>query len=490
MKPKSSTIFSRIILLIAGLITALGAVFVVITYIVATNYYESSTQLLNKDVAGHIAEFTAPFNAQGLNKRKADSVFHDAMVLSPNSEVYFLDTTGAVIDYYEKSKQPSIRLWNVSLDIVRRHIAAGNQDYIKGPDPRDPAKPKIFSAAEVRRGDKKLGYIYVILASSEARQVASMLLSNHVIILSIVTFSCIIVLSLLLSFLYVRRIQRRFNRVVDVLERFQQGDYDARFKIHRQDGLGPIKSAFNTMADMLVYHINRLTKSEADRKAFITGITHDLRNPLSVAGGYAETLLIKGADGGLTTSQSQEYTQLILQKLRQVEHLVEQLHELSAMESPAFSPHREPFMFSEVLNEIAHNFQPGADAKSITIDCERCEDDAYINADISMMERVIQNLMANAVSYSPEKSSIVAELSREGAMLVFSVKNKSPLLPARFLNWLSSNSADTVMDSFPEKPAIGLTIVKRILQLHDYRLSVTQQQSELQFEIMMEIVKV
>ena len=490
MKPKSSTIFSHIILLIVGLISALGAVFVLITYIVATNYYESSTQLLNKDVAGHIAEFTAPFGAHGLNKQKADSVFHDAMVLSPNSEVYFLDTAGAVIDYHQSSEQPGIRQWKLPLENIRKHLAAGNKDYIKGPDPRDPAKPKIFSAAEVRSGDKKLGYIYVILASSEARTVAAMLLSNHVIILSIIAFSCIIVLSLLLSFLYVRRIQQRFNRVVDVLERFQKGDFEARFKIHAQDGLGPIKGAFNTMADMLVYHINRLTKSEADRKAFITGITHDLRNPLSIAGGYAETLLIKGADGSLTQLQEQEYLQLILQKLRQVEHLVEQLHELSAMESPAFRPHREPFLFSELLNEIVQNFRPAADARSIIIDCERCKDDAYVDADISMMERVIQNLMANSVAYSPEKSRITAELSRRGEALVFSVKNISSVLPEPFLKWLGSDDADAVLDSFPEKPAIGLTIVKRILRLHQYRLQVTQQASQLQFEISMKVLKV
>ncbi len=490
MKPKSLTLFSRIILFVAGIITALAVVFVALTYIVATNYYESSTQLLNKDVAAHIAEFTSPFNAQGLNKRKADSVFHDAMVLSPNSEVYFLDTGGAVIDYYEKSKKPSIRLWKVSLEPVRRHIAAGNEDYIKGPDPRDPDKPKIFSAAEVVRNGRKLGYIYVILASSEARQVASMLLSNHVIILSIVAVSCIIVLSLLLSSLYVRRIQRRFTRVLDVLERFQQGDFDARFTIHRQDGLGPIKGAFNTMADMLVYHINRLTKSEADRKAFIAGITHDLRAPLSAAGGYAETLSMKRSDGSLTPQQGEEYSGLVLQKIHQLEHMVAQLYELSSMDSVAFEPKREPFMFSELLQEIAEGFRMQADTKGITVNCEDCKDDAYVNADIGMMERVMQNLLANAVAYSPHKEIVTAELSREGSLLVFSIRNRCTHLPAELLAWLNAQDGNDAPTANTGRPSIGLTIVKRILQLHHYPLRVMEYDSHIRFEIRMEVVAV
>ena len=74
MKPKTSTIFSRIILLVGALITGLAVVFVIITYFVANSYYESSTQLLNKDVAAHIAEFAEPFKSDGLDKRRAGHV--------------------------------------------------------------------------------------------------------------------------------------------------------------------------------------------------------------------------------------------------------------------------------------------------------------------------------------------------------------------------------------------------------------------------------
>lgn len=487
MKPKGTTVFSRIIWLVAAFIAGLGLVFVIITYIVATKYYESSTQLLNKDVAVHIARFTAPFNTHGLDHRKADSVFHDAMVLSPNSEVYFLDTTGKVIDYH--ASEHRIRQWEVSLEPVRNFIASRGQTYIKAADPRDPEQPKIFSAAEVVRGGRKLGYIYVILASSEARSVAALLLNNHVIVLSIAALICVMALSLLLSFLYVRRIQTRFNRVVDVLDRFQGGDFEARFQVHAEDSLGPIKSAFNTMADLLVYHINRLTKSEADRKAFIAGITHDIRNPLSIAGGYAETLLIKSHGGDLAQNQMTDYMQLMLQKVRQVEHLVEQLHELSALESVTFEPKREPFLFSELLQEVVQSFRQQASEKQIDFDCQRCHSNAFVFADIGMIERVIQNLVSNAVAYADEHSTITVLLSQVEEELCFTIRNFGPPLPPSLLQWLKEDNA-TVYSPVPNTTSLGLSIVRRILRSHGYTLAAGNQDGVVTVEVRMTIHQV
>ncbi len=489
MTLKRPPIFTRIMLLVAALITVLGAVFIVITYIVATNFYASTTQLLNKDVATHIARFTAPFGKNGLDTKKADSVFHNAMVLSPNAEVYFLDNAGKVI-YFHESPEP-VLLKQIPLAAIKKHIASAGQDFIKAPDPRDPDNEKIFSAAEVTMDGKMLGYIFVILGGSDARTVASHLLSNHVTTLSLTALACVIILSLIVSFWYVRRIQRRFNRVVEVMERFQKGDMKARFKIKEQDELLPIKKAFNTMSERLVYQINRLTKSESDRKAFIAGVTHDLRTPLSIVGGYAETLVMKQTEGSLTTAQQQEYIHLMLQKVRQIENMVNQLHDLAALESVSFEPTKEPFMISELVQEIVQNFRLPSEAKNIVIDCDRCNSDAFINADISMMERVIQNLLVNAVAYSPKNQKITVELKEVKNALLLSIKNKTAPLPEVLLQWLNNPDAPpSAPEVYPSKTSIGLAIVKRILQLHHIPLKVREKGGEVIFEMELETVAI
>jgi methyl-accepting chemotaxis protein len=313
MKEQNFGIFRRITILVFSLITILGILFIAITHFATVNYHQASTQLLNKDVAAHIAKFTSPFENGTVNKQKADSVFHNAMVLSPSSEVYFLDTAGKVVAFHASKKE--IKRWRIPLDNINRYILSKGNEYLKAPDPRDPTHSKIFSAAEVYGNKKKLGYIYVILGSQTSESVISMLLSTHISNLAIKAFAAIIVLSILISLFYLTRIRRSFNRLTTVLQRFEGGDYEARFPVNDQDDLAPVTSAFNKMADLLSRTISSLTRSEKERKDMIAVISHDLRTPLAIARGYSETLLIKKEKEEISNEQRQEYLQLIVQKI-------------------------------------------------------------------------------------------------------------------------------------------------------------------------------
>lgn len=414
MKPKKFTIFRRISIVTFAFITGMCLLFMAITYLSTTNFHQASTQLLNKDVAAHIAVFTSPFETDGINLRKADSVFQNAMVLSPSVEVYFLDTTGKVIAFH--APKNSIQLWNLPLENIKKLIDSHGTQYVKGPDPKEPDNPKIFSAAEVKGKDKNLGFIYVILGSNKS--ITNMLYASYFGSLLVKVFCVIIALSLIFSFIYLNRFQQSFNRILVVLDKFQNGDLDARFTTKEHDELSPVTSAFNKMADLLVYNINRLTKSEKERKDFIVNISHDLRTPLSIARGYTETLLIKNDKQETTKQQQQEFMQLVLNKIGQVDHMVKQLFELSKMESVDFTPKKEPFIFSEILTEIITTLTPAMAEKDLELDCSRCRDTSWINADIAMMERVVQNLLVNAIKYTPQNGSIDISLEKQNEQLL------------------------------------------------------------------------
>ena len=171
-------IFRRIYIVVFLLIALLGLLFIGVTWLATTSFYAASTQLLNKDVAAHIAKFTSPYGREGFDRQKADSVFSPAMVISPSAEVYFLDTTGRVI--YFHGAPAEIHQWQVSVDPLQRYIQSGGLHYMSGPDPRDPEHPKIFSAAGVEGGSGRLGYIYVILGNQQYRSVTQMLVNSRV----------------------------------------------------------------------------------------------------------------------------------------------------------------------------------------------------------------------------------------------------------------------------------------------------------------------
>lgn len=453
-------IFRRIYIVAVLLIAVLGLLFISVTYIATISFYAASTQLLNKDVAAHIARFTSPYGPDGIDRKKADSVFYQAMVINPSAEVYFLDTTGQVIYFHGENSE--IHNWKVDIAPLRRYLESGGLRYINGPDPRDPGHPKIFSAAKVQGDRGTLGYIYVILWDRKYRSLMQLLVKNRVtpVVLGAAIF--ILAVSLVMTLWYIRRIRRRLEGMIEVLNRFREGDFAARFSERTQDELGLITGSFNLMADLLGENIHRLTVSERERTDFMVNISHDLRTPLAVARGYLETLLLKR--GRLSEEQEKEYMAMAVNKMRQVDKMVGQLFELSKMESINFEVHRELFVFSEILQEVMGTVVNGWKGDLV---CENCTDSACVDADISMMERVVQNLLVNAIAYTREGGRIEIWIERAEPRIGVHISNEGEPLAEDLLKWANGKT-----DVRPNKSAIGLMIVRRALALHAFEFDV------------------
>jgi len=266
--------------------------------------------------------------------------------------------------------------------------------------------------------------------------------------------------------------------MIDVLEKFEAGDFTARFEIKNDDELAPVTHAFNKMADLLSYNINSLTKAEQERKDFIANVSHDLKTPLAIARGFTETLLIKKEGGDLSEQQRQEYVQLILVKIEQVETMVKQLFELSKIEAAEFKAHKEPFVLSEIAQETITTFQLMAQEKEVKLICAQCQYHVWINADIHMMERIVQNLVDNAVKSTTKGGKILAYLEVENKELIFRIDNTGDPLPEDLLNWINNlNGQDSLSMARPAKLGLGLLIVQKMLYMHGTTLKASAKDS-------------
>jgi signal transduction histidine kinase len=467
MKTKTFPLFSRVLLMVFTLITVLCLTFVFISYLSVVHFYQASTQLLNKDVAAHIAKFTSPFDHGELNKQKADSVFYQAMVVSPSVEVYFLDTTGRVI--YFHGARNDVREQVISMESIREYLNHKGQIYIKGPDPRDPSDPKIFSAATVQSSSGIIGYIYVILGSTEYRSVTNLIFKSHAAGLLLEIFLFILLATIVMTLLYLNRLERNFRKLIVVLRKFESGDLSARFQEKDKNELTPVTQAFNKMSGMLVDHIEKLKRAELERKDFTTNISHDLRTPLAIARGYAETLSLSLDKDRTGHSKNSDYAKLIISNIQTVEHMVQQLLDLSKMESAGMIIQKQPFVFSEIVLEFIHSLSLTVQGKKTEIKCVDCENAAWIYADIHMMERVVQNLLTNALKFTPENGQISIQLKNEQNDLVFEISNQGNPMPDSLLAWLNENKPDASATR-PHSHGLGLVIVKTILQLHSFQM--------------------
>ena len=221
------------------------------------------------------------------------------------------------------------------------------------------------------------------------------------------------------------------------------------------------------MAGLLVENIEKLKRAEVERKDYTTNISHDLRTPLAIARGYAETVSLNLENNTAGQPENAGYTKLIISNIQTVEHMVQQLLDLSKMESAGMKLQKQPFVFSEIVQELVHSLSLTAHEKKIAIRCVDCENTSWIHADIHMMERVVQNLLTNALKFTPENGQILIQLRNLPNQLVFEISNQGESMPENLFSWLNDHSSDA-SNTRPYDHGLGLVIVKTILQLHHF----------------------
>jgi len=179
-----------------------------------------------------------------------------------------------------------------------------------------------------------------------------------------------------------------------------------------------------------------------------------------------ETLILKEKD--LTAGEREKYMNIVLNNTTKLKKLVAELFELSKLEAKQIKLHKEPFSISELLHDISVKHQLNARKKNIEIEANLQNSNYFVNADLAMMERVIQNLLENAIKYTPENEKIQIRLEEKSKELMVSITNTGvgiaesdlPNIFDRYYKISEPLSDDS-------GTGLGLAIVKNILELHN-----------------------
>jgi signal transduction histidine kinase len=216
--------------------------------------------------------------------------------------------------------------------------------------------------------------------------------------------------------------------------------------------------------------VEELNRTERLRRELIGNISHDLRTPLAAVHGYAETMLMK--KDTLTAEERSQYTSVILQSSERLKKLVDALFELSKLEAKEVQVHPEPFVLAELMQEALQEFKITAQQKELNLICALCENPARVYADIGLIERVLQNLLDNAIKYTPAGGTITLQLTQQQQVLEISVTDTGPGIPETLLPYLFDHY-QRYSQAPTEGAGLGLVIVKKILELHHTQIFVS-----------------
>lgn len=467
-------LYGKISLTVLVLLTALAAGYGYLTAYSANRYFEATHQRLNFDVAGHIATFARPFLEQGVDQAAAEHIFFNAMVTNPSTEVYLLDSTGTILLFHAPADK--IKRKRVSLTPLREFIQTQGQAYLKGDDPRSGDDQKIFSAAEVRLTGRMRGYVYVILGGQDYRTVMERLLQSYVLPWGLLTMLITLTATVLIGTMSLFRLKRGIDAVTGALRRFRQGDFSARIPDTAGRELALVANTFNDMADTLNRTINDLTHSERTRRELVASISHDLRTPITAMHGYAQAL----TTNDLPADTQLKYAGVIAQGTERLIKLVDELAELAKLEARDTQAQPEPFAIADLLGEVVTQFQLLARNRQMALLCLNCQLPVFCYADVGLIERVLQNLLENALNNTPVGGTIQVALHQTTPdRLTVSVQNTMETLTEAVRVYLTDDTR-TGNDPVIRPPAtgLGLAIVDKILSLHHTKLRASQPRTD------------
>jgi len=268
-------------------------------------------------------------------------------------------------------------------------------------------------------------------------------------------------------------VTKRLHRVTRTVRDFERGDYNQRLSVDSDDEVSELAAAFNRMADTIQKNIRDLEKNAILRRELIANISHDLRSPLASIQGYIETVLMK--DDQLMPEERKSYLVTILKNVTNLNQLVHELFDLSKFDAKQTQPHFEPFSIADLTQDVALKFQPIAEDKGIHLLTKLPVNLPFVYGDIGMIERVLSNLIDNALRYTKAEGKVTIQLEKKEDAVCINVSDTGAGIPEEDLPYVferfyrveksrTRNSADG--------SGLGLAIAKKIIEAHNSTIRV------------------
>lgn len=473
MKTNRTSVFSRLYWQVSAIFMLILIVFGGITLYIsiqsAQSYSVEVNQKLNWDLAANTVSVIKPQLQNGeVNKDAIAEIMHSMMVINPSVEVYLLDAGGEILTYVAPDKV--VKLDRVSLDPITRFLNDAHRGLIYGDDPRNPGEKKIFSAAAITDGNRTTGYIYIVLASQEYVSAAQMVIGSYILGLSIRSVIVIFLVSALVGLLFIWLITRKLNVIVKGIQQFKSGNLNARIPVTNRNELDTIGLVFNGMADTISQNIRELKDTDEFRKELISNVSHDLRTPVASIQGYAETLILK--KDSLSNADQLKYLDVIYSSCNKLKDLVSELFELSKLQTNQVKLNPEPFSITDLVSDIANKYRIISQKKGISFNTFVPNDLPMIEADLLLIDRVLQNLIDNAIKFCSEGDTISVDIRQDTAGKIrISISDSgkgisSDELPYIFERYYKGKK-------YSDSTGLGLAIVKKIIDLHKSSINVT-----------------
>ena len=291
------------------------------------------------------------------------------------------------------------------------------------------------------------------------------------------------------------RITKPITKLSKITKKISNFQFDEKCEVNGNDEIAQLATNINTMSDKIKENLNLLIENNEVlkkdiemkeqnatlRRQFISNVSHDFKTPLALIQAYSEILI--------EDDNNKETLEIIVTQVKQMNILVNQLLSLNQLESGLIALEKSFFSINEIINDVLHSIHILLVDKNLQY--EFISDDDYIvEGDYQRIHQVIQNLIENAVKYTPENEAFKIEIKKNFTRVEIDISNKAPDdMNEETLNhlfdsfYMTEKSRNTTIKSY----GLGLAIVKATMDLHEQNCGARLENGYITFFITLDI---
>jgi signal transduction histidine kinase len=274
--------------------------------------------------------------------------------------------------------------------------------------------------------------------------------------------------AMLVASLFARKVSRPITELRDVAQALADRDFTPHRVVDAPGEVGDLAKSLGQLS-------TRLEALETVRRDFVANVSHELRTPLTIVGGFAETL----TDEDVPAGTRKEFAEMILSNTHRMQRIVDDLLDLSRVESGGWAPRPETVNVPEVVKEVLALLEPAAEAKGLSMRTYFPQSAETVYADRTAIRQIISNLAENAVRHTSQGIvTIFTEPDSNG--LWIGVRDTGEGISAEHLPRIFERfyRVDTGRGRDQGGTGLGLAIVKHMAEAHGGRVRATSRAGE------------
>ena len=285
----------------------------------------------------------------------------------------------------------------------------------------------------------------------------------------ILTIGIVLLVAFLIAYTISKKISRPIEKITNISKKMSSGNYDVKFDTGTDiNEIKELEITLNKMSE-------ELSKTENLRREFLANVSHDLKTPLTLIKANAEMV----RDLNYNNKEKREKSlNTVTSEVDRLNLLVEDILDLSKMQSNADDLDLEEFNISEVIRAIVERFNVLCERDGYSIECDLF--DFNITADKKKIEQVIYNLITNAMNYTGDDRKVFIKMKNDDKKVRIEIIDTGAGINEEDLEhiWDKYYKADKKYKRVTYGTGLGLSIVKNILNLHNFEYGVESEKSK------------